>query len=57
MDGPTGKRSELSQTNNVWFHLYVESKKQNKAKQKQTYGYREQTGGCQRGWGAGGKVK
>ena len=41
MDGPKGKRSEISQTNIVWFHLHVESKKQNKTKQKQTFGYRE----------------
>ena len=38
-------------TNTTWFHLYVESKKQNKCtditKQKQRY--REQTGGHQRG--------
>ena len=40
--------SERSQTktNTVWFHLYVDSRKQNKwtniAKQKQSYGYRGQ---------------
>ena len=34
-------------TNTVWFHLYVESEKQNKwnIKEKQSYRYREQTGG------------
>ena len=40
-------------TNTVRFHLYVDSKKQNKwkhiAKRKQSYEYREQIGGCQKG--------
>ena len=54
-------RNEIRQrkTTMVWFHLYVESKKQNKwtniTKQKQTHRYREQASGCQRGegWGEG----
>ena len=39
-------------TNTVWFHLYVESRKQNKwiniTEQKHSYSYREQSGSCQR---------
>ena len=46
-------------TNTVWFHIYVESKKQGKwtnmKKQKQSYRYREQTDGWQRGRGWGRK--
>ena len=42
-------------TNTVWFHIYVECKKQNKwtniTKQKKSYRYIEQTGGGQRGGG------
>ena len=44
-------------TNTIRFHLYMDSKKQNKwtniRKQKETHRYREQTGGCQSGevWG------
>ena len=45
---------ELSQTENdstVWFHIYVESQKQNKwtniTKQKLSHRYREQRSGCQ----------
>ena len=53
--------SEISQkkTNTVCYHLYVESKKQNKlvsiAKQKQTHRYRELTCGYQ--WGEGKKER
>ena len=49
---------EMSQrkTNSVWFHLFVESKKQNKwtnrTEKKQSYRYREQTG-VARGEGGG----
>ena len=48
--------SEISQTekeNSIGSLVYVESKKQNKTKLKQTHRYREQKGGCQRGekWG------
>ena len=46
--------SEISQrkTITVWFHLYVESKKQNtQTKQKQSHRYKEQTGGHQKGGG------
>ena len=46
--------SEISQTEK-YKYLYVGSKKQNKwtniTKEKQSYRYREQTGGCQRGGG------
>ena len=45
--------SELSQTNTVLYHLYMESKKYNKLKnirkKKQTHRYGEQTGGYQGG--------
>ena len=48
--------SEVSQTN-IWYHLYVESKKVIQmnlfTKQKQTYRYRKQTYGYQRGKVAG----
>ena len=44
-------------TNTVWFHIYVESRKQSKwtnmKKQKQNYRYREQM--VDRGEGGGGK--
>ena len=44
--------NKTSQTNTVWFRLYVEPKKQNKwtniTKQKQSYVYRIQTHGHQR---------
>ena len=49
--------SEITQrkTNTVCFHLYMESKKQDKwtniAKQKETHRYREQTSSYQ--WGEG----
>ena len=47
------------ETNTVWYHLYVESKKYNKlvniAKKKQTHRYREQTSGYQ--WGEVGGAK
>ena len=35
--------SEVRQrkTNTMWYHLYVESKKQHKTNRKQTYRYRE----------------
>ena len=50
--------SEVSQTNTVCYHSYVESKKYNKlvniTKKKQTHRYREQTNGCQ---GVGGVTK
>ena len=41
--------SEIRQrkTNAMWFHLYVEPKKQNK-EQKQTQKYRDQTDGFQK---------
>ena len=46
-------------TNTVWFHLYVESKKQNKwtniIKCKQSYKCREQISGCQSSEGDGRK--
>ena len=46
-------------TNTVWFHIYVESKKQsnwtNMKKQQQSYRYREQTDGWQRGRDGGRK--
>ena len=65
MGGPSryyAKKNILdNKTNTVWFHLYVESKIQNKwtniTKQKQCYMYREQTGGCQRAAGGGKKEK
>ena len=42
----------------IWFHLYVESKKQNKQrKQKHTYRYKEHFDGCQMGVGLEGWVK
>ena len=41
----------------IWFHLYMEFKKQRKwtniTKQKQSHRHREQTGGYQRGGGWG----
>ena len=45
--------SEISQikTNTMWFHLYTESKRQNKWINRKSYRHREQTGGCQRGRG------
>ena len=51
MDGPRGycanKLDRERKTNTIWFHLYVESKKQNKliniTKQKKSHRYREQT--------------
>ena len=47
--------SEMSKTSTIWFHLHMESNKQNKwkNKQNQTDRYREQTGGCQREKGVG----
>ena len=53
MNEPWGL-SEVSQTktNTVWFHLYVESQKQNKwtsITQRSSHRYREQTGDCQMG--------
>lgn len=52
--------NEISQTEKdkyLGFHSYVESKTQynwtNKTKQKQTYRYWEQTGGCQGVGGVG----
>ena len=53
--------SEISQKkiNTVWFHLYVESQKQNKqtnkTKQNKNNWYREENGDCQTmgEWGAG----
>ena len=54
-------QSEISQTKQdiLWFHLYVESKEQNKhtKKEKQTYKYPKQTDGCQREGEEGGRVK
>ena len=42
--------SEVSQTKtNIWYHLYVESKKMLFTKQKQTHRLRKQTYGYQRG--------
>lgn len=45
--------SEIDQIEkaNILFHLHMESKKQNKQKQKKTHRYTEQTGGYQRGGG------
>ena len=49
-------RIEIRQrmTNTIWYHLYMESKKYNKlmhkGEKKQTYRYREQTGGYQYQW-------
>ena len=47
--------SEIRQrkTNTIWFHLYMKSKEEKQAKQKQTHRYREQTGGCHKGEGLG----
>ena len=51
--------SEISQTNTTWFHLYVQSKKQNKrtnqTEHKQTHRYRELV--VARGKKVGGWVK
>ena len=52
--------SELSQrkADARWYHLYVESKKQNwQAEQKQTHRYREHFDSCQIEEGLGGWVK
>ena len=52
------KLNEISQSEKDKYHMissHVESKEQYKHKQqKQTHGYREQTGGPQRGGGLGG---
>ena len=63
-DGPRGYYAKWNKAdrkrNTVWFHLYVESKKQNKwtnkTKQERTHRYREQTGGCQKGEGSGDRL-
>ena len=54
MDGSWGyyvepNKSEREQRNTIWFHLSVESKKQNK--QNKTHRYREEISGYQRGRG------
>ena len=59
MDSEACILSVISQTekdNTIWFHLYVEPKKQKqkqKNKQNKTHRYREQNGGCQREGGRG----
>ena len=50
--------NEISQrkTNTIWFHLYVESikqNKQNKTEQKHIHRHRGQTDGCHRDGGSG----
>ena len=49
------KKVRQRETNTVWYHLHVESKKYNelvnKTKKKQTHRYGEQTSGYQ--WGEG----
>ena len=53
MDLETVILSEVSQTNIIFYHLYVEPKKMIQihffTKQKQTYRHRKQIYGCQRG--------
>ena len=62
VDGPRDYHTKWSkldrETNIIWYHLYVESKKliqvNLSTKQTQTHRHREQTYGYQRGKGGGG---
>ena len=52
LEGIMLRERSQRKTNGIWFHLYVETKKQGKNPQtEQVHRHREQTGGWLKGWG------